>query len=96
MAQPRFKYRRSFFSGYFTTGVKWLLIINTAVFLLWAVSGPAFQSQVLRQFALGPEITIHELKIWQIVTYLFLHASMLLSMCSLALSLVPNHIVKIR
>jgi len=72
MAQRSYTYRRSFF-GYFTTGVKWLLIINTAVFLLWAVSGPAFQSQVLRQFALGPELTIRELKIWQIVTYLFLH-----------------------
>src|ERR1035441_45410 len=34
MAQPRYTYRRSFFSGYFTTGVKWLLIVNTAVFIL--------------------------------------------------------------
>ena len=59
MAQPRFTYRRSFFSGYFTPGVKWLLIINTAVFLLWAIGGPALQSQILTQFALAPEAHHH-------------------------------------
>jgi membrane associated rhomboid family serine protease len=72
MAQRSYTYRRSFF-GYFTTGVKWLLIVNTAVFLLWALSGQEFQSRVLSQFALGPELTIRQLKVWQIVTYLFLH-----------------------
>jgi len=73
MAQPRFTYRRSFFSGYFTTGVKWLLIINTAVFLLWAIGGRAVQSHLLTLFALTPELTIRNFMVWQVFTYLFLH-----------------------
>ncbi|MEO8371964.1 MAG: rhomboid family intramembrane serine protease [Candidatus Solibacter sp.] len=73
MAQPRFTYRRSFFSGYFTTGVKWLLIINTAVFLLWAIGGAAVQSHLLTLFALTPELTIRNFMVWQLFTYLFLH-----------------------
>jgi membrane associated rhomboid family serine protease len=72
MALRSYTSRRSYF-GYFTTGVKWLLISNTVVFLLWAVGGPAFQYEVLKQFALSPERTIHQMKIWQIFTYLFLH-----------------------
>jgi len=73
MAQPRFKYRRSFFSGYFTTGVKWLLIINTVVFLLWEIGGRGVQSHLLTLFALTPELTIRNFMVWQLFTYLFLH-----------------------
>ena len=73
MAQPRFKYRRSFFSGYFTPGVKWLLIINTVVFLFWAIGGRAVQPHLLTLFALTPELTIRNFMVWQIFTYLFLH-----------------------
>src|SRR3954454_6403010 len=73
MAQPRFKYRRPYFSGYFTTGVKWLLIVNTAVFLLWAIGGRAVQGHLLTLFALTPELTIRNFMVWQLFTYLFLH-----------------------
>jgi membrane associated rhomboid family serine protease len=73
MAQPRYTYRRSFFSGYFTTGVKWLLITNTAVFLLWFLGGRPIQSHLLTLFALTPELTIRNFMVWQLFTYLFLH-----------------------
>jgi len=73
MAQPRYTYRRSFFSGYFTNGVKWLLLINTAVFILWTVGGRPLQSHVLTLFALTPELTIRNYMVWQLGTYLFLH-----------------------
>ena len=73
MAQPRYTYRRSFFSGYFTTGVKWLLIVNTAVFVLWDLGGRAFQHHLLTLFALTPELTIRNFMGWQVFTYLFLH-----------------------
>src|SRR5450432_3976595 len=73
MAQPRYTIRRSFFSGYFTTGVKWLLISNTAVFLVWSVGGRAIQLHLLTLFALTPELTVHTFMVWQLFTYLFLH-----------------------
>ncbi|MEO8596631.1 MAG: rhomboid family intramembrane serine protease [Candidatus Solibacter sp.] len=53
--------------------MKWLLIINTVVFLLWVVGGRAIQSHLLTLFALTPELTIRNFMVWQIVTYLFLH-----------------------
>ena len=33
MAQPRYRLSRSIIYGYFPTGVKWLLIVNTAIFV---------------------------------------------------------------
>ena len=33
MAQPRYGLRKSIIYGYFPTGVKWLLIVNTAIFV---------------------------------------------------------------
>ena len=73
MAQSRYTYRRSFFSGYFTTGVKWLLIINTAVFLLWFAGGAIVQHHLLTLFALTPELTVRNFMVWQVFSYLFLH-----------------------
>src|ERR1035438_7928931 len=68
MAQSRYTYRRSFFSNYFTTGVKWLLIANTAVFVLMLV----FPNDLLR-LALSPSGVLKGFKVWQLFTYLFLH-----------------------
>ena len=73
MAQLRYTRGRSFFSGYFTKGVKWLLIVNSAVFLLWFMGGPTVQHQLLTLFALTPELTVRNFMVWQLFTYLFLH-----------------------
>src|ERR1039458_9254265 len=72
MAQPRYTYRRSFFSGYFTTGVKWLLIVNTAVFILTGLLSPQYTSDIML-LALAPVAVVKHFAIWQLATYLFLH-----------------------
>src|ERR1039458_7817148 len=72
MAQPRYTYRRSFFSGYFPTGVKWLLIFNTAVFILTGLLSPQFTSDIML-LALAPVAVVKHFAIWQLATYLFLH-----------------------
>jgi len=48
-------------------GVKWLLIINTAVFILSGLIGP------FPLLALVPRAVIFHFAVWQLVTYLFLH-----------------------
>ena len=53
MAQSRYTYRKSSFFGYFPTGVKWLLIVNTAVFLLTSLFGTQFGDDI-RLLALTP------------------------------------------
>ena len=34
MAQPRYRLSRSIIYGYFPPGVKWLLIVNTVIFVI--------------------------------------------------------------
>ena len=82
MAQSRYTYRRSFFSGYFTTGVKWLLIINTAVFLLWFAGGAIVQHHLLTLFALTPELTVRNFMVWQV----WLGAAVALQLCARVLN----------
>jgi membrane associated rhomboid family serine protease len=72
MAQPRYTYRRSFFSNYFTTGVKWLLIVNTAVFILTQLLSPQLTGPI-RLLALSPVAVVRSFALWQLATYLFLH-----------------------
>src|SRR5215467_9342369 len=71
MAQPRYQYRRSSFSSYFPLGIKWLLISNTVVFLVWTLGPMGFQHDVLDTFALNKVLSIR--LIWQLFTYQFLH-----------------------
>ena len=73
MAQPR--YRASFYNEYFPPGVKWLLILNTAIFVLMVVvirDRSGYES-VFNVLALSASGTLRSLMIWQPVTYLFLH-----------------------
>ncbi|SVE45932.1 uncharacterized protein METZ01_LOCUS498786, partial [marine metagenome] len=56
-------------------GVKILLIINIIIFILIEISG---QRNILFQlFGLVPRSVIHEYKIWQTCTYLFIHGGLL-------------------
>lgn len=64
---------RSFFSGYFPTGVKWLLIINTVIFILTYVA-PASLLGPLVLLELAPVAVVYHFAIWQLFTYMFLHA----------------------
>ena len=72
MAQPGYTYRRSFFGGYFTTGVKWLLIANTSVFVLTSLLGSSFAADI-RLLELAPVAVVKHFALWQLFTYLFLH-----------------------
>jgi len=54
-------------------GVKWLLIVNTVVFVLWSFSTDAIQTAVYHYLALHPAHVLKSGALWQLVTYLFLH-----------------------
>lgn len=72
MAQPGYRLRRSVIYGYFPTGVKWLLIVNTAIFVLEYIP---FVHDLLRPLALVPDLVFYSFPwfIWQLFTYMFLH-----------------------
>jgi membrane associated rhomboid family serine protease len=70
MPQPKYRHRSSLY-GYFPLGIKWLLISNTVVFLIWTLGPIGFQHDVLDTFALNKVLSIR--LVWQLFTYLFLH-----------------------
>lgn len=65
--------RRSFFYGYFPPGIKWLLIINTVVFLLWSLGGDAVRYNMRVWLALTVAMAVRGLYVWQLFTYMFVH-----------------------
>jgi rhomboid family protein len=60
-------------SGYLPPGVKWLLIANTAVFLLCYFGGRPLQDHVAVLLALSADAAIRTFMIWQVFTYMFVH-----------------------
>jgi membrane associated rhomboid family serine protease len=70
MRYTRYPTRRSSFFGYFPTGVKWLLVTNTAVFLLTSILPYA---PVRTLFALTWAGVVDNFYVWQPFTYLFIH-----------------------
>jgi membrane associated rhomboid family serine protease len=66
--------------GFITPGVKLLVIVCTAVFLLQTLlallGGPAAESAFLKWFALIPVAVVPGLRIWQPFTYIFLHGGL--------------------
>ncbi len=71
MPQPRF--RQSFINDYFPPGLKWLIIANVAVFVVYFAGGGAVQRNLTVLFALYAEGAVRSLFVWQIFTYMFLH-----------------------
>ncbi len=69
------RYRRSasLFYNSFPPGVKWLIIANVAVYLVYFFGSLASGSPIFRSFELIPYAVMHG-QIWQLVTYLFLHS----------------------
>jgi membrane associated rhomboid family serine protease len=69
-------YRFSF-NFFITPGVRWLLIANVAVYifeiLLQTFSGVSAYSWFVHAFGLVPSAVVPGLRIWQPVTYMFLH-----------------------
>ena len=68
------RYRSLSTSGYFPPGVKWLLIVNVALFLPYYLSSDV-REFLLTVFSLVPAFVIKKFFIWQLATYLFLHGS---------------------
>jgi rhomboid family protein len=70
------RYRYSIFGsyGHLPDGVKWLLISNVAVFVLMYLSGGTGIGSLFRLLPLAPRAVVFHLAIWQLFTYLFLHA----------------------
>ncbi len=74
MRYTRSPYTRSAFFGYFPTGVKWLLISNVAIFLLYFLGGPAVRGNATVLLALSAVAAVRNFMVWQLFTYMFLHA----------------------
>lgn len=72
MALPRYADRGTSSSSFFPDGVKWLLIVNTVVFVLKSLLDPTFGADI-RVLELAPVAVVFHFAIWQLVTYLFLH-----------------------
>src|SRR6185437_1107479 len=74
MRQFRRSSRSLSLSGYFPPGVKWLIIVNVAVYVLIGLFGRPIQNDLLI-LHLIPVTVVHNFTLYQLVTYLFLHAS---------------------
>ena len=66
------RYRTSNFSSNLPAGVKWLLIANVGTFLLYYLIPPLAEHMTLLRLA--PAAVLKHFAIFQLVTYLFLHA----------------------
>lgn len=60
-------------SSRFPAGTKWLLIITSAISVLYLVLQNLQGSSFLDHFVLVPALVLQSFAIWQVVTYLFLH-----------------------
>jgi membrane associated rhomboid family serine protease len=69
----RSRSRSSFLLPAFPNGVKWLVISNVAVYLVYFFGSYVRQEPIFRSFELMPSAVIHG-QIWQLFTYLFLHS----------------------
>lgn len=69
----RYRLNTIFSSSNFPNGVKWLLISNTAVFVLSYLAHGAGFGEIFNLFALVPRAVVFHFAIWQLGTYLFLH-----------------------
>jgi membrane associated rhomboid family serine protease len=69
------QYRSFYTSSYLPTGLKWLLISNIGVFLLYYIGGRAVQEPMKTFFALTPVMVLQHFAIWQLATYMFLHGN---------------------
>jgi membrane associated rhomboid family serine protease len=61
-------------SNRFPTGLKWLLIANVGIFVLEFILRASHIERIFQNLALVPAQVVQGYAIWQIVTYMFLHA----------------------
>ena len=68
----RYRSRSSFFSNSFPSGVKWLIAVNVAIYLIYFFAYRMGGDGIFMPFKLIPAMTVRG-AVWQPVTYLFLH-----------------------
>ncbi|MCE5306633.1 MAG: rhomboid family intramembrane serine protease [Acidobacteriales bacterium] len=74
MPYPARSRTTAYFSpGYFPPGVKWLLIVNIAIFLFYFLAVRFDFDLIFQHFALVPGAVIYLGAFWQLFTYMFLH-----------------------
>lgn len=61
------------YSSYFPPGVKWLLIVNIALFVLYFFAARFGLGSIFGHFGLVPQAVVGTLAVWQLFTYMFLH-----------------------
>jgi membrane associated rhomboid family serine protease len=66
-------YTRPYVASSFPQGVKWLLISNIALFVLYFLATRFGFGGVFEPFVLVPYEAVFHLNVWQLVTYMFLH-----------------------
>jgi rhomboid family protein len=69
----RYRSQTSLFNWSFPTGVKWLIISNVAIYLIYFFGSLINRAPIFGSFELTPAEVIHG-AVWQLVTYLFLHS----------------------
>jgi membrane associated rhomboid family serine protease len=62
--------------GTVTPAVKFLLIVNTAVFVGQTLIGASADYRLTVYFGLVPPLVLHEFYLWQLFTYQFLHGGL--------------------
>src|SRR5947209_17494307 len=70
----RYRTRTSFLGGSLPAGVKWLILANLAVYLIYYFGSLASGAPIFNYFLLVPYDVVHRLMVWQLVTYMFLHS----------------------
>lgn len=60
-------------SSRFPAGTKWLLIVTSALSLLYLILRTLQASAFLEYLFLIPERVVHSFAVWQVVSYLFIH-----------------------
>jgi membrane associated rhomboid family serine protease len=70
----RYRSRSSLFNWSFPTGVKWLVISNVAVYLIYFFGSWIRGEPIFGSLELMPSAVVFHFAVWQLVTYLFLHS----------------------
>lgn len=72
----RYRSSGTSFSSYLPVGVKWLLVSNIAIFVLYFFGARTGYGPYFSLFALVPAAVVKEFAVWQLFTYMFLHDPM--------------------
>lgn len=75
MNQDRYDYRGTLgLAGGVTPGIKGLIVANVSVFALQTASRLTGKGDLAKMFGLHPAEAFGDLRLWQLVTYMFLHS----------------------